>query len=244
MFCEGDSGFREHRRQSGKLAIAAFFCVLSYGLAPLADAQAPKWDISVFRSINDSRSSFLDGAVGANDYTVLPVAIGTPVLFGGIGLLQHDGYTFDTGVMVGLSEASAYVVYYVLKNVIVKRNRPYVSLDGVHTMHLDSADKYSMPSGHTTAAFAIATSLTLRYPKPYVYIPAFAWAVFVGYGRVYMGLHYPSDVLAGAALGAASAIAIHLLDTQITSLRKKIIGDDMGIHLSASPSLLDLRVDF
>ncbi|HEY9165462.1 MAG TPA: phosphatase PAP2 family protein [Candidatus Kryptonia bacterium] len=198
----------------------------------------------MFRSINDSRSAFLDATVGADDYAVLPLAIATPLAFGGVGLIEKDGYTFDTGALVGLTEVSAYAVYYVVKNVIVKRDRPSVTLSNVHTMHLDSADKYSMPSGHTLAAFAIATALTFRYPEPYVYIPAYAWAAFVGYGRMYLGLHYPSDVLAGAILGSASAVAIHLLSPQITSLRKKIIGDGLGIQLSAAPTLVNLRIDF
>jgi membrane-associated phospholipid phosphatase len=166
--------------------------------------------------------------------------------FGGVGLEEKNGYVFDTGVMVAMSEASAYVVYYLVKNVIVKRDRPSVSLPDVNTMHMDTADKYSMPSGHTTAAFAIATMLTLRYPKPYVYIPAYVWATFVGYGRIYMGLHYPSDVLAGAILGSASALAIHLISPQVTKWRERILGDDLGVQLSASPvpGLVDLRINF
>ncbi|MGO9481850.1 MAG: phosphatase PAP2 family protein [Candidatus Kryptoniota bacterium] len=223
-----------------------FFCLVLSIASVSAFAQAPKWDVNIFRSINDSRSRFLDATVGVNDYAVLPIAIATPIVFGGIGLAEKDGYTFDTGVMVGVSEVSAYVVYYVLKNVIIKRERPYEALSDVHTMHLDTADKYSMPSGHATAAFAIATALTLRYPRPYVYIPAYAWAVFVGYGRIYLGLHYPSDVLAGALLGSASAAAIHLLGPQLTKWREEILGDDIGVQLTAFPvpAFVNLKISF
>lgn len=174
------------------------------------------------------------------------MAFATPLLFAGFGIGERDGYTFDSGAMIGLSEASAYVFYYVVKNVLVKRDRPYVTLTGVHTMHLDSADKYSMPSGHATAAFAIATALTLRYPKPYVYIPAYLWATFVGYGRIYMGLHYPSDVLAGALLGSGSALAIHLISAQVTRWRSQVLGNDLGVQLTASPvpALVNIRITF
>ncbi len=233
-----------NRRRPGPVRVAAFFCAALLLLPTFAQAQPPKWDVSIFRSINDSRSGFMDVAVGTNDNLVLPVAIATPIIFAGVGLAKNDAYTFDTGAMVGFTEALAYALYYPIKNFVVKRERPYVALTGVHTGHLDSADKYSMPSGHTTAAFAIATALTLRYPKPYVYVPAFAWAAFVGYGRIYLGLHYPSDVLAGALLGTASAFAIHMLAPQITKLREKILGDDLGIQLSAAPTLLNLRVTF
>ena len=229
-----------------RLRTGFFYVFFAVAIPQFAHAQPPNWDVNIFRSINNSRSNFLDAAVGANDYDVLPIAIGTPIIFGGLGLLEKDGYTFDTGVMVGVSEVSAYMVYYVLKDVIIKRERPYVTLSDVHTMHLDTADKYSMPSGHTTAAFAVATALTLRYPKPYVYIPAYAWAAFVGYGRIYMGLHYPSDVLAGAILGSASAFAIHIISPQLTKLRKEILGSDLGLQLSASPlpAFVNLRVSF
>ncbi len=232
------------RRRPGSIGVAAFFCSLVLIFPPLAHAQPPKWDVSIFRSINDYRSGFLDATVGTNDNLVLPIAIATPIVFAGTGLAKDDAYTFDTGVMVGVSEALAYVLYYPIKNFVVKRERPYVALSGVHTGHLDSADKYSMPSGHTTAAFAIATALTLRYPKPYVYIPAYAWAAFVGYGRVYLGLHYPSDVVAGALLGTASALAVHIFARQITKLREDVLGDDLGIQLSAAPTLINLRITF
>jgi len=55
----------------------------------------------------------------------------------------------------------------------------------------------SFPSGHTTAAFETATSLSLNFPKWYVIIPAYTWAGAVGYSRLYLGVHYPSDIAAG-----------------------------------------------
>lgn len=222
-----------------------FYVVIVAFLSKLAHAQPPGWDVNSFRSMSNSRSALLEATVGTNDYSVLPIAIATPVVFGGIGLAKKDSYTFDTGVMIGMSQASAYAVCYLFKNV-VKRDRAYVTLSDVYTMYLDGADKYSMPSGHTTAAFAIATALTLRYPNPYVYIPAFVWAAFVGYGRIYMGLHYPSGVLAGAILGSASAFAIHLITPQITKRREKILGDDLGVQLTASPvpTLANLKISF
>ena len=70
----------------------------------------------------------------------------------------------------------------------------------------------SMPSGHTSLAFATATTLTLSYPKWYVIAPSYFWACSVGYSRMNLGVHYPSDVAAGALLGAGSAYITHLVN--------------------------------
>jgi undecaprenyl-diphosphatase len=64
-------------------------------------------------------------------------------------------------------------------------------------------------------AFSTATSLTLQYKKWYVAVPAYFWAANVGYSRMYLGEHYPSDVFAGAAVGAGSAVLAHWLVKKI-----------------------------
>lgn len=232
-------------RRTRKARLAAFFCSLLIVVSPtVVHAQAPPWEVSIFRGVNDARSPFLNTVVGASDNLVLPITVGAPVVFAGVGLGQDNSYTFDTGAILGVTDVLAYVLYYPIKNFIVKRRRPYEVLQNVHAGHVDSADRYSMPSGHTTAAFALATVLALRYPKPYVYIPAYAWAAFVGYGRMYWGLHWPTDVLAGAVLGTASALAINVIAPQITKLREQILGKDLGIELAAAPAYLSLRVTF
>jgi undecaprenyl-diphosphatase len=64
----------------------------------------------------------------------------------------------------------------------------------------------SFPSGHATVAFACATVLALAVPR--LALPLFALAALVAWSRVYVGVHYPLDVLAGAALGVVLAVAI------------------------------------
>jgi membrane-associated phospholipid phosphatase len=70
----------------------------------------------------------------------------------------------------------------------------------------------SFPSGHTSIAFATATALSLKYPKWYVIAPASIWACSVGYSRMNLGVHYPSDVFAGAVLGAGSAFLTYKIN--------------------------------
>ena len=67
-----------------------------------------------------------------------------------------------------------------------------------------------MPRAASTAA-AIATSLSLSYPEWYVVGPAVAWATTMGVARVWHGVHYPSDVVAGTVLGLGTAVVVHLV---------------------------------
>lgn len=87
---------------------------------------------------------------------------------------------------------------------LVDRARPFVAdAHGVHVFSAHAADP-GFPSDHATAAFAIATAIVLR--KRGWGIFALAAATILALGRVALGVHYPSDVIAGAALGAAAAL--------------------------------------
>ena len=90
----------------------------------------------------------------------------------------------------------------------VERDRPPLS-HPVPEPLLDSPSTYSFPSGHATVSFACATVLTLAVPR--LRLPLFVLASLISFSRVYVGVHYPFDVLAGAALGVAIAIALRML---------------------------------
>lgn len=88
----------------------------------------------------------------------------------------------------------------------VDRARPFVADPGaVHLFSRHAADA-GFPSDHATAAFAIAVAIVLR--KRAWGIAALIAATVLSIGRVAIGVHYPSDVLAGAALGAAAALGL------------------------------------
>ncbi len=98
-------------------------------------------------------------------------------------------------------------IYLFLKKAL-QRPRPCDMLNDFDA-HVSPSDKFSLPSGHTAAAFLMATVLSNFYPllTPFVFV----WASMIGLSRVLLGVHYPSDVLAGATLGVVmSSLAINL----------------------------------
>ena len=84
---------------------------------------------------------------------------------------------------------------------LLSRARPWVVMPDFEVL-VKSSDPNSFPSGHTCAAFAFALALCLSAPKRWMKIAAVAAAVLMGLSRLYVGVHFPSDVLAGAVIGS------------------------------------------
>lgn len=159
-------------------------------------------DLRLLQHINgpDGPADGLWRGVSKSDYVFV---MATPATMLITGIAQHNqvlkAEAFETGGAVLLSQG----VSVLLKNAI-HRQRPYIAHPDIITGKVNSTD-YSFPSAHASSAFATATSLSLAFPKWYVIAPSFAYAGAVGYSRLYLGEHYPSDVLAGALIGAGSA---------------------------------------
>ena len=92
-------------------------------------------------------------------------------------------------------------VYFILKNSL-RRNRPEAAIKNFQSI-ITPSDKFSFPSGHTCAAFMMATLMGYFYPA--LMIPLYGWAAAVGFSRVVLGVHFPSDTLMGAVLGVSTA---------------------------------------
>lgn len=92
-------------------------------------------------------------------------------------------------------------IYLILKNV-VKRNRPFEKLVAFKS-HISPSDKFSMPSGHSAAAFLFATVVASYFPALAVF--AYIWASLIALSRVLLGVHFPGDTIIGAVLGIACA---------------------------------------
>lgn len=118
-----------------------------------------------------------------------------PVFFGNEGL--HPALRMAAVGVVGLA------LYKYLKARLV-RERPFITLEGV-VAGTKVLDRYSFPSGHTLHAVSFTTLACYSFPQlAWVCVP---FAALVAASRVVLGLHYPSDVIAGATIGASLALS-------------------------------------
>jgi membrane-associated phospholipid phosphatase len=176
------------------------------------------WDIDLLKEINLERNKSLDPTFKLITNSVSPISIGAPIAVFGLGLIQKDSSLKSKGIfMVEALCVNAFTT--TALKLAFKRDRPFVTYP-----YLDKqadAGSYSFPSGHTSSAFALATSLSLAFPKWYVIAPAYLYASAAGYSRMHLGVHYPSDVLAGAIVGAGSALLSNYVQQKFLSSKKK-----------------------
>ena len=185
------------------------------------------FDVRMFRSINRKRSSFKDAVLPYFDRSAPPLAFIMPMSTLIYGRLSKNHYDENTGYLLGISEGLNLFLTFGTKY-IVKRNRPYASLDKVYCKDNIGTDPYSFPSGHTSIAFSIAAMFNLRYPKyPQVYVPMYLYGIIVAYGRPYFGMHYPSDLLGGALIGAGSSILVYSLRSTLFKMKNKILSEEI-----------------
>lgn len=109
---------------------------------------------------------------------------------------------------IGACASVALVIETLLVNMIfkplVKRPRPYIINEAIDVL-VHRQEDYAFPSGHTGSCFAVAGVMLLCMPKKYG-IPAFLLAMLMGFSRMYVGVHYFTDVLGGAGIGMGCAL--------------------------------------
>lgn len=165
---------------------------------------------------------FVASAMRAADWSAYPAFALVPGVAWGHALVTGSGY--DTAYHATLAEGTALVGAAVLKR-FYQRPRPHQVMPQVTARQntldrrITMGDSYSFPSGHATLSFALATSLSLSHPRWYVVAPSLTWAAAVALSRMWVGVHYPSDVLAGALLGGAAGAGVHLLRRAVTPTR-------------------------
>lgn len=175
-------------------------------------------DINLLSRINADSSLIKDNSFKFLSKTAAPFAIASPfsMIITGIvtknEILKREGYR--ASVALAINSAITIGLKYT-----VNRNRPFVSYPNKVNSKTD-VGPFSFPSGHTSTAFSMATSLTLATKKWYVAVPAFAWATSVAYSRMYLGVHYPSDILGGIIIGIGTSFLTWKIDEWLIKNQK------------------------
>ena len=142
----------------------------------------------------------------SKNYRIIDAGIPAGLLIGGWAsnnkeMRQNSLYVFSTTLI-------SYSVTELIKH-IVKRPRPFVK--NLKIVSIYNPTNSSFPSGHSSSTIGTATALSVAYPKWYVIAPSFLWAGATCYSRMYLGVHYPTDVTAGAVLGAGTALSLQFM---------------------------------
>ena len=195
-----------------------FNCIIFLFLS-IVLGNAQNLDVDLLKKINNNRNTDLDPTFKTITNSAVSISIATPVVIYSIGLIQKDSLMKQKALFIGESFLASALITTVLKDVI-RRERPYVKHLEIQPLSLEGS--YSMPSGHTSTAFATATSLSMAYPKWYVVVPSFVWASSVGYSRMHLGVHYPSDVFIGAIVGSSSVYVTRKLNQWLDRKYNKI----------------------
>ncbi len=181
-------------------------------------------DYRILKTLNQTEMPCWDKTMKGVSFSVYPVM---PVSV--IGIWSHGYFTKDKEMMrngyksaitIGFALATTTGLKY-----LVNRTRPFKEYPN-DIIQRDNVGLASFPSGHTTAAFATATAMSLSYKKWYVTVPSYLYAGFVGYSRMRLGVHYPTDVLGGMIIGIGAGLLTWKLDKIIN--RKKNAKNDAG----------------
>ena len=142
----------------------------------------------------------------SRNYKIVNAAVPAGLLASGV--ITNNKEMRQNSVYVLSSTLVTYGLNAIVKG-LVKRKRPYIR--NINIVPVYEANRYSFPSGHTSSTMSTATALSIAYPKWYVIAPSFLWAGATSYSRMYLGVHYPTDVAAGLILGPGTAVSMQFL---------------------------------
>lgn len=180
-----------------------------------------QFDSAILLWIQDSvRNGFLTPVMNAithlGDKGILWIAITLALL------------AFRKTRRIGVFCAASMAIGLLVTNLVIKnwvaRVRPYELIEGLECLVGKQKD-FSFPSGHTTNSLACAVVLYKLTPKKYG-VPALVMAILIALSRLYVGVHYPTDVLGGAVIGIGSAALslwlVPRMEKRFPELAKKV----------------------
>ena len=127
---------------------------------------------------------------------------------------------YRAGISVGVALLGSLLFNNMLIKNLVRRVRPYRVLETL-TILIEEPGEFSFPSGHTSSSFAAGVVLFMLLPKKDG-VPAMILAFLIGISRLYVGVHYPTDVLGGMVMGTLLAIgAVKLVEFADKKIKEK-----------------------
>lgn len=181
----------------------------------VARINAQSLDLRLLDRINSRENPKRDLIFLRITQSAVPVSFSAPLLMFAAGYNVNDRAAINRSYYVGSSILLTSIITTSIKFGI-QRERPFVENDFI--CRKCSVGKLSFPSGHTSTVFATATALSLAYPKWYVVGPSFLWASAVAYSRMYLGVHYPSDVLGGMVIGIGVSYIMWEVERKLNNL--------------------------
>lgn len=170
-------------------------------------------DLGILAAI--PRNAFLDRIMPVitviGDNGIIPIIIALILIF--------IPKTRKTGIAMGIAFALGGIFGNLLLKNVVARVRPYDVVSGIKLL-VPALSDYSFPSGHTLVCFEAATVVFAR-EKKYIGVIAYIIASAVAYSRLYLYVHYPTDVLAGVILGIAFGAAASFTVDEVCRRRGK-----------------------
>lgn len=164
-------------------------------------------DIRILKAIFENRDPNFDPFMLAITNTTAILAFGIPVTMLIISLIKKNTELRRNALLILIPVVISAIVANILKYAI-DLPRPYEIYPFIQKLSVGGSP--SFPSGHTADAFAFAVAAALVFRKWFLILPCLLWASLVGYSRMSLGVHFPSDVLAGALIGSICAFAYYL----------------------------------
>jgi len=160
-------------------------------------------DINILRWLYENRNPIFDSTFIVITNSAAAIAFGVPGILLIAGLVKKNRDMWRKALTIIIPVAVSAIVANILK-FSLDMPRPYELYPFIEK--LSTGGSPTFPSGHTADAFAFAVAACLVYPRWQIMLPSLIWAALVGISRMWLGVHFPSDVLGGAVIGAASAI--------------------------------------